>query len=107
MVYELSNPLTADVDLVLDIEYDTATAADITMVEYRVANGIWTDAVFPQTITIPQGDTELVVRVTYAQDHTVEGTETYTLKLDKFPGTTQINNTTSIDTVMTVLDTSV
>ena len=107
LVYELSNPLTANVNLVLDIAYGTATAADITMVEYRVANGIWTDAVFPQTITIPQGDTELVVRVTYAQDHTVEGTETYTLKLDKVPGNTQINNTTSIDTVMTVLDTSV
>ncbi len=108
VVYELTNPLLADADLILDVEYTTANAADIVSVESRVGAGAWNPVVFPQTITVPMGETEIVVRITYAEDHAVEGTETYTLKLSKAPASAaQFNNTASIDTVMTILDTSI
>jgi hypothetical protein len=108
VVYELTNPLLADADLILDVEYTTANAADIVSVESRVGAGAWNPVVFPQTITVPAGETEIVVRITYAEDHAVEGTETYTLKLSKAPASAaQFNNTSSIDTVMTILDTSI
>ena len=108
VVYELSNPLLANAELILDVEYTTASAADIVSIETRVGAGVWTPAVVPQTIVVPAGETEIVVRVTYTEDVTTEGTETYTLKLSKAPASAaQFNNTSSIDTVMTILDTSI
>ena len=108
VVYELTNPLLANADLILDVEYTTANAADIVSVESRVGASAWNPVVFPQTITVPMGETEIVIRITYAEDHAVEGTETYTLKLSKAPASAaQFNNTASIDTVMTILDTSI
>lgn len=86
VVYELTNPLLADADLILDVEIQhSLSLPNIVSVESRVGAGAWNPVVFPQTITVPMGETEIVVRITYAEDYAVEGTETYTLKLSKAP----------------------
>ena len=105
-VYELSDVLLNNTDLVLDVNYVTASAGDIASIEYRIGDGTFSAATLPQTITIPAGETELVVRINYAEDLTTEGTETYELILNKAPGNTQITNASALVTTITIQDTS-
>jgi len=105
-VYELSDVLLNNTDLVLDVNYVTASAGDIASIEYRIGDGTFSAATLPQTITIPAGETELVVRINYAEDLTTEGTETFELVLDKAVGNTQITNASALVTTITITDTS-
>ena len=103
-VYELSAGLNADTNLVLSMIAGSATSADIESVAYRIGSGSFITATLPQTITIPSGQTELVVRIKYVQDNAAEGDEIFTLRLAKSAGNTQITNTDPIDTVFTIND---
>jgi hypothetical protein len=103
-IYELSAGLNADTNVVLSMIAGSATSADINSVAYRIGSGSFITASLPQTITIPSGETELVVRIKYVQDNAVEGDEIFTLRLAKSAGNTQITNTDPIDTVFTIND---
>lgn len=104
-VYELSAGLNADTNLVLSFIAGSATTADISNIAYRIGSGSFITATMPQTITIPSGQTELVVRIKYVQDGATEGDELFTLRLAKAAGNTQITNTDPIDTIFTINDT--
>jgi lysophospholipase L1-like esterase len=103
-IYELSEGLNANTDVVLSFIPGTASLADISAIAYRIGNGSFIAASLPQTITIPAGQTEIVVRITYVADGVTEGNELFTLRVAKSVGNTQITNTDPIDTIFTITD---
>ena len=103
-VYELTAGLNANTDLVLSLIEGSATQADISAISYRVGTEPFVTATLPQTITVPAGQTEIVVRINYVQDSVAEGNELFTLRLAKSAGNTQITNTDPINTNFTIED---
>lgn len=102
LVYNLEKPLERAVTFTFNSVFNTASAQDISFIEYSIGIGSYTQVSDGDQITIPIGQTALNIRVTALTDFDIETDETLTISLEKLAGTTVVLNTTPLTQAVTI-----